>query len=60
MMPPTLDRYVVSLEELLDTDHRLRVALQQRDNARLWRGIWFGVALILAVLWIASSLGGAQ
>ena len=58
MTPPTFDRCVVSLQELLDTDHKLRLALQQRDNARFWQGIWIGVALMLAGCLVISIWGG--
>ena len=60
MTPPTFDRCVVSLQELLDTDHKLRLALQQRDNARFWQGIWIGVALMLAVALVLVLAGGAK
>jgi hypothetical protein len=32
----------------------------QRDNARVWQAIWFGVAVMLAGCLVITIAGGAQ
>ena len=62
MTPPTSDRHVVwvSLDTLEEADRRFHAALRQRDDARFWQGVWFGVALMLAVALVLVLAGGAE